>query len=84
MNLRRAGWKRPQTCAVMKYPYLEPAARDYARLQELRRTIGIPLSTENGMVAAICSTRNTTLATRYTKDFVGLGIDLVDPWSVII
>jgi toxin FitB len=33
------------------------------------------------MIAAICIARGTTLATRSTTDFVGLGLELIDPWS---
>jgi toxin FitB len=62
--------------------YDESAARRYARLQELRRAAGRPpLAVEDGMIAAICAARGTTLATRNTADFVGLGLDLIDPWS---
>jgi len=62
-------------------PYDEPAARAYARLQELRRAAGRPLAVEDGMIAAICTSRRTTLATRNTADFAGLDLELVDPWS---
>lgn len=33
------------------------------------------------MIAAICFARGTTLATRNTSDFAGLGLDLIDPWA---
>ena len=62
-------------------PYDEAAARSYAELQERRRLVGAPLSVEDGMIAAICVSRSVTLATRNTKDFQGLGLDLVDPWE---
>ncbi len=65
--------------AVLAYD--EAAARHYARLQELRRAAGRPLAVEDGMIAAICIARGTTLATRNTNDFAGLGLKLVDPWS---
>ncbi len=62
-------------------PYDEPAARAYARLQERRRAAGRPLTVEDGMIAAICTSRGTTLATRNTADFAGLDLELIDPWS---
>ena len=62
-------------------PFDEAAARKYAEMQESRRSSGIPLSVEDGMVAAICSTRALVLATRNIKDFQGLGLSLVDPWA---
>lgn len=34
----------------------------------------------DGMIAATCLEHGATLATRNTRDFEGLGIDLVNPW----
>jgi toxin FitB len=70
-----------RTFAGSVLAYDEAAARHYARLQESRRGAGRPLAVEAGMIAAICVARGTTLATRNTCDFAGLGLDLVDPWS---
>ena len=50
--------------------------------QQVARSAGIPLSVEDGMIAAICSSRSLALATGNTKDFAGLGVRLVDPWNV--
>ena len=61
-------------------PFDESAARAYAEMQESRRSAGVPLSVEDGMIAAICLARSLALATRNTKDFGGLGLRLVDPW----
>jgi len=62
-------------------PYDEQAARRYAEMQEWRRSAGVPLSVEGGMIAAICSSRSHALATRNTKDFEGLELRLIDPWA---
>lgn len=62
-------------------PYDDAGARVYAQMQETRRLSGVPLSVEDGMIAAICSTRDAQLATRNVKDFEGLGLDLLDPWA---
>jgi toxin FitB len=70
-----------RTFAGSVLAYDEAAARHYARLQESRRGAGRPLAVEDGMIAAICISRGTTLATRNTSDFTGLGLDLVDPWA---
>jgi predicted nucleic acid-binding protein len=59
----------------------ERAAGRYARMQEARRAAGRALSVEDGMIAAIAAAHGATLATRSTKDFEDLGIDLVDPWE---
>ena len=62
-------------------PYDETAARRYAEMQESRRSAGVPLSVEDGMIAAICASRSLALATRNTKDFEGLGVSLMSPWD---
>lgn len=62
-------------------PYDDAAARVFGALQSSRRQMGRPLSVEDGMIAAICIVRNATLATRNVKDFVGLDLDLVNPWD---
>jgi predicted nucleic acid-binding protein len=63
-------------------PYDQAAASRYADMQESRRSRGIPLNVEDGMIAAICSARSLALATRNTRDFAGLGVRLIDPWNV--
>jgi predicted nucleic acid-binding protein len=62
-------------------PYDEAAARSYAELQERRRSVGAPLSVEDGMIAAICASRSLRLATRNIRDFQGLGLELINPWE---
>ncbi|GAA4675826.1 type II toxin-antitoxin system VapC family toxin [Frondihabitans cladoniiphilus] len=61
--------------------YDADAAHAYAEFQETSRSSGRALSVEDGMIAAICHTRKARLATRNTKDFEGLGIDVVNPWE---
>jgi predicted nucleic acid-binding protein len=70
------------TFADQVLTYDESAARCYAQLQELRRAAGHPLSVEDGMIAAICRVRGATLATRNTRDFEGLGVELLNPWMM--
>lgn len=60
--------------------YDERAAREYARMQEVRRSAGRPLGAEDGMIAAICSVHGAGLATRNVADFDGLGLDVSNPW----
>jgi predicted nucleic acid-binding protein len=61
-------------------PFTEASARVYAGLAESRRTAGLALTVEDGMIAAICRHHGATLATRNVRDFEHLGIDLIDPW----
>jgi predicted nucleic acid-binding protein len=62
-------------------PYDAETARRYASMQATRRAAGRPLTTEDGMIAAICSARGAVLATRNTRDLDGLGLRLVNPWT---
>lgn len=62
-------------------PYDLAAAERYAEMRERRRNAGRPLSTEDGMIAAVCSSRSASLATRNTGDFADIGVELIDPWT---
>lgn len=62
-------------------PYDLEAASSYAGLRANRRREGVALSVEDGMIAAICRVRAARLATRNIRDFDGLGLTLVDPWT---
>ena len=43
---------------------------------------GRGVSVMEGVIAATAIVGGLTLVTRNTRDFVGLGIELIDPWSV--
>jgi predicted nucleic acid-binding protein len=62
-------------------PFDARAAEAYAHMHIRRPASGAPLSVQDGMIAAICLVHGATLATRNTKDFADLGVDLVDPWQ---
>ncbi|MDR1185891.1 MAG: type II toxin-antitoxin system VapC family toxin [Bifidobacteriaceae bacterium] len=64
----------------LRLPFDDAAARAYALLQERARSAGRPLAREDGMIAGICLSRGVPLATRNTRDFEHLPIDLVNPW----
>lgn len=57
------------------------AADAYAEIAVARRIAGKPISQFDAMIAAITRTRGASLATRNVKDFIGCGIDVIDPWS---
>lgn len=42
---------------------------------------GRPMSEADAQIAATCIVHAATLATRNTKDFEGLGVELIDPWK---
>lgn len=57
------------------------AARAYALLRARAQRVGRGVGSEDLMIASICVSRDATLATRNVRDFDGLGIALVDPWT---
>lgn len=46
-----------------------------------RATIGRPITTPDAQLAGICLSWGAALATRNTRDFAGLGIDVINPWG---
>lgn len=62
-------------------PFDELAAYEYAALVAVRSQVGLPISTEDAQIAAIALQKGMALATRNTKDFLGIGkLVLLDPW----
>jgi predicted nucleic acid-binding protein len=59
-----------------------PAARRYAGIVADRESAGRSITTADAQIAAICASREATLATRNTADFDGTGVSLINPWRV--
>lgn len=59
----------------------EPAAARAATIAARRRRTGRPVDLRDIMIAGIVAARRATLATRNTRHFDGIEIDLVDPWA---
>ncbi|WP_175836767.1 type II toxin-antitoxin system VapC family toxin [Burkholderia anthina] len=57
------------------------AADAYAQIASERRITGAPISQIDAMIAAIARSHGAAVATRNTKDFVGCGVELLDPWK---
>lgn len=57
------------------------AASEYADLVAARYRAGRPISFEDAQIAAICRSRGAVLATRSVKDFEGVGVEVVNPWT---
>jgi len=57
------------------------AARSYARIAAERRRRGTPISSFDAQIAGIARAAAASLATRNVDDFVGCGIEVVDPWT---
>ena len=58
-----------------------PAALEYGRIAALRQKAGRRIGQIDGLVAAIACANGATVATRNTKHFDDLGIDVVDPFG---
>lgn len=62
-------------------PFDTHAAHRYAEIVAGREKGGHPMAIADGQIAAICASREATLATRNTRDFDATGISLVNPWQ---
>lgn len=57
------------------------AAERCADVLAAREAAGIPISTADAQIAAICLVHEATCATRNVKDFAHTGVVLFDPWT---
>ena len=66
-------------------PFDFEAAGEYAKIVASRNHQGRPVTVEDAQIAAIAITADIVLATRNTKDFLGIaGLKLINPWEVNI
>jgi predicted nucleic acid-binding protein len=61
-------------------PVTQFVAARWGRLNGVRQSMGRPLNTADGMIAATALEHGLTLVTRNTKDFDELGVTLINPW----
>lgn len=57
------------------------AAGRYADILVTREAAGLPISTADAQIAAMCLTRNAACATRNVKDFEHTSVELINPWD---
>jgi hypothetical protein len=62
-------------------PFDAAAATVYPEVVGHRDRQGTPISGYDAQIAAICRANDASLATRNEKDFIGAGIELINPWS---
>lgn len=62
-------------------PFDLAAARAYGEIVARLTRAGLDPGTADCQIAATALVRGMALATRNTKDFQGLGIELIDPWQ---
>lgn len=58
-----------------------PAADRFGTVDAERRRIGRPISLADAQIAAIALVHGATVATRNVRDFEGVGLKLVDPFT---
>ena len=57
------------------------AARHYGDIAAMRRSAGRRVAPVDCQIAALARSRGLAVATRNTRDFVDMELDLVDPWA---
>ncbi len=60
-------------------PFDRACSAEAGRIAAARRRIGRPVEFRDVQIAGIAGARGATLATRNTRHFTGLGLDLIDP-----
>ena len=65
----------------MVLPLDEAAARLSGKMRGLRASKGLGSQLADMMIAAITKLAGARIATRNTKDFTDLGIELINPWN---
>lgn len=86
---RRAGLSERIDAALRPYrdtravlAFDDAAAECYADILAAREQAGLPISTADAQIAAICRAGGATCATRNVKDFAETGVELIYPWAV--
>ena len=67
--------------ASVVLPFDARSASHYAEVIEARRLAGAPITVLDAQIAAISRQYDATLATRNTRDFQGVGLELINPWA---
>ena len=92
MNRLPAGQRRDRLTAYIDYlesdlyrdrvlTFDAPAAAHYGRLVAMRFSIGKPIQQMDAIIAAIARAHSATLVTRDVRDFVGLDVELLNPFD---
>nr|WP_274522263.1 type II toxin-antitoxin system VapC family toxin [Ectothiorhodospira mobilis] len=62
-------------------PFDSTAAQDFAAIFINRRAAGRPISFPDCQIAATARAHGAAVATRNVTDFMGCGIEVIDPWT---
>ena len=63
-------------------PFDRAAVREYADIAAMGRSAGRSVAPDDCQIAAIARSQGMTVATRNVRDFDGVGVDVVNPWTV--
>jgi len=63
-------------------PVTEVIAEEWGRMAASAKQRGTPLAVVDGVIAATAIHHNLSVVTRNVKDFVGLGVDILNPWEM--
>jgi toxin FitB len=63
------------------FDFDQAAAEHAGTISAQRRSSGRPIEVRDAQIAGIAMARGATLATRNTRDFRGLDIEIVNPWD---
>jgi predicted nucleic acid-binding protein len=61
-------------------PFDVEAALVYPKIVHGRESRGRPIAQFDAIVASVCRSRNSAIATRNTSDFEHCGITIINPW----
>jgi tRNA(fMet)-specific endonuclease VapC len=70
------------TIASRIVPVTESIANRWGIITAERQLRGRPLAMADGLIAATALEHGLTLVTRNVKDFVGLGLTIINPWEL--
>jgi hypothetical protein len=70
-----------ETFADRTLPFDRAAAHEYGRIIAYRDTLGRATGTMDGLIAAIAKVHGATVATRDSRGFDDIGLDIVDPFD---
>jgi predicted nucleic acid-binding protein len=79
-HIEAAASRAIEALAGRVLPFDTEAARQYALLAAGRDRAGLPIAALDAQIAAICAVHGASVATRNVKDFLGTGIEVIDPW----
>jgi len=71
----------PQWFGDRVLPVTQVIAERWGVFDAQRQAAGRPLGVADGMIAATAVAHGLTLVTRNTKDHVGLGVAVINPWE---